>query len=318
MEVELNMRGWHHETPETGGDGVAAALTGLRAVRIAVIIPAGPKDEISDTLDSVLHYTDPSRIVVIVDDASSLNAKHPQLTGTPSDVVVIKAQPARPGKTGGLWVKVAPAYRWVLERYQPGVVLRLDADAVMLGPGLETAAEEAFNRNPEVGLLGSYRVGPDGGRRDFQPAAKQLRREIGSCGLRHPQLRAGLRNYVRLARNYGYVDGEHVLGCAFLLRTEAIRNIHSNGCFSQQWLEESSLGDDHIMSLVTVAAGYKIADFGGPAGPLAVKWRGLPAHPAELLAKGKLVTHSVRSWGELTEREIRSIFANARASSEPR
>jgi hypothetical protein len=69
------------------------------------------------------------------------------------------------------------------------------------------------------------------------------------------------------------------------------------------------------MSLMTVASGYKIADFGGPEHPLAVKWNGLPAHPAELLAKGKLVTHSVRSWGDLTEREIRSIFAQARASS---
>jgi hypothetical protein len=286
-----------------------------RPVRIAVVIPAGPGDDIADTLASVLRYTDSSRVVVVIDDGSSWDAEQAQLTGTSPDVVVIKARPTRPGTQGGLWVKAAPAYRWLLERYRPGIVLRLDADAVMLGPGLEAAAEEAFRGNPEVGLLGSYRVGPDGRRRDFRPAARQLRREIGPAGLLHPRLRAGLRRYVRLARSHGYVAGEHVLGCAFLLRAEAIQSIYRNGCFGQPWLEASRLGDDQMMSLMTVAAGYKIADFGGPADPLALNWRGLPAHPAELLAAGKLITHSVRSWGELTERQIRSIFADARASS---
>jgi hypothetical protein len=282
---------------------------GPQPVRIAVVIPAGPRDDIADTLDSVLRYTGPSRIVVIVDDTSV----HPEPA---PDVRVVKAGQARPGTQGGLWVKTAPAYRWILQNYEPGIVLRLDADAVILGPGLEAAAEQAFRRNPEVGLLGAYRLGPDGGRRDFLPAARQLRAEIGPRGLRRPKLRAGLRRCVRLAREHGYVDGEHVLGCAFLLRAEAIRDIDRTGCFSQRWLEASRLGDDQIMSLLTVAAGHQIADFGGPADPLAVKWRGLPAHPSELLEQGKLVTHSVRSWGDLTERQIRGTFAAARASVE--
>ena len=277
-----------------------------------MVIPAGPGDDIADTLASVLRYTDPSRIVVVVDDTSSASAVHPEL---PNDVRVMKAGPARPGTQGGLWVKTAPAYHWILQNYEPGIVLRLDADAVILGPGLEAAAERAFRRNPGIGLLGAYRVGPDGGRRDFRPAARQLRAEMGPRGLRRPGLRAGLRRCVRLAREHGYVDGEHVLGCAFLLRAGAIRDIDRSGGFSQRWLEASRLGDDQIMSLLTVAVGHRIADFGGPADPLALKWRGLPAHPSELLAHGKLVTHSVRSWGDLTERQIRGTFAAARASA---
>ena len=298
--------------------GVAAPVTQRQPVRIAVIIPAGPRDDIADTLASVVRYTDSSRIIVVVDDSSSSSVSRSELASTSSGVRVIRSLPARPGTQGGLWVKVAPVYRWLLERYQPRMVLRLDADAVMLGSGLEAAAEEAFDGNPGVGLLGSYRLGPDGGPRDFGPPARQLRAEIGARGLRRPQLRAGLRRYVRLARDHGYVDGEHVLGCAFLLRAEAIQSIYSNGCFDHPWLEASRLGDDHIMSLMTIASGYKIADFGGPDHPLALKWNGLPAHPAELLAKGKLVTHSVRSWGDLTEPQIRAIFAEARASADLR
>jgi hypothetical protein len=67
------------------------------------------------------------------------------------------------------------------------------------------------------------------------------------------------------------------------------------------------------MALLTMAAGYQIGDFGGLTGPMALKWRGLPAHPADLLAAGKLVTHSVRSWQDLGERQIRGIFAQARS-----
>ena len=48
---------------------------------------------------------------------------------------------------------------------------------------------------------------------------------------------------------------------------------------------------------------------------MALKWRGLPAHPADLLAAQKLVTHSVRSWADLDEKQIRTIFGQARSRS---
>src|ERR1035438_2433134 len=102
---------------EMGNDADMKIVTKRQPVRIGVIIPASPRDDIVDTLASVLRYTDSSRIVVVVDDASSQSSKHAYLTDTSSDVVVIKAQRARAGTQGGLWVKAAPAYRWLLERY---------------------------------------------------------------------------------------------------------------------------------------------------------------------------------------------------------
>jgi hypothetical protein len=280
-------------------------------VRIAVIIPAGPRDDIADTLASVVQYTDSSRIIAVVNDTSRVLS----FSDLSSDITVLDPAPARPGTDGGLWIKVAAAYRWVIEQFQPGVILRLDADALILRSGIEAAAEEAFARHPEAGLLGSYKVGPDGNPRDFQPVVRQLRNETGLPGLRHPRLWAGLRRHVKLAREHGYADGEHVLGCAYVHSFTAVEKIYRNGWLDQPWMEASKLGDDQIMSLLTVASGYQIADFGGPSDPLAVKWRGLPAHPDELLAKGKLITHSVRSWESLAERQIRDIFAAARTSA---
>jgi hypothetical protein len=284
----------------------------LPGVRIAVVIPAGPHDDVLDTLASVVHYSDVSRAIVVVDDGSQLCRGPGLLKDLPADVAIIKAPAGAVGGQGGLWVKLSAGYRWILERYEPQLILRLDADAVLLGSGLEAAAEKVFSDEPGVGLLGSYRIGPDGKPRDFAPVARQLRGEIGLRGTRHPRCRSILRMFFRLALVHGYVPGESVLGGAYIHSLEAARCLYNKGWLDQPQLAGSKLGEDHIMTMITKAAGYDVGDFGNPEGPMALRWRGLPADPHELLATGKLVTHSVRSWHQLTEQQIRDIFAEAR------
>jgi hypothetical protein len=280
-------------------------------VRIAVIIPAGPGEDVLDTLASVVHYTDPSRVILVIDDSSPLRGNSHRLRDLSQDIIVIPAQGA-PGRRGYLWVKLAAGYRWLLERFEPGIVLRMDTDALLIGHGLEAAAEQAFTERPRIGLIGSYMIGPDGGHRDFSSAAQQLRAETGIRGLIHPQRRSRLRHHVRLARRHGYIEGAHALGGAYIHSHAAVNWICENGLFSQPCLATSQLAEDHIMALLTMAGGYRIQDFGGPDQPMALWWRGLPAHPEDLLAAGKLITHSVRSWQDLDEQRIRSIFAEAR------
>ena len=286
-----------------------------RPVRIAVIIPAGPRDDIVDTLTSVVDYTDPSRVILVIDDTGTLDGRFAQIRDLCGDIIVMTPPDTVPGILGGLWVKVAAGYTWLLERFRPGIILRMDADALMLGRGIEAAAEEAFARHPGVGMLGSCHQDSDGNSRDFSPVARILRAEEGLRGLIHPRRRSLVRYYARLARQRGYVAGEHALGAAYIHSYHAASCLYRKGWLNEPRLGSSKLADDHLMSLMTVAAGFRIGDFGGPEDPLALKWRGLPAHPSELLAEGKLITHSVRSWGDLTERQIRSIFAQARATA---
>ena len=281
-------------------------------VRIAVIIPAGPRDDVLDTLSSVAHYADTSRVIVVIDDDSKCTEHLTSISQRSPDIVLIQAPAGAPGVFGGLWVKLAFGYRWILERYAPEMILRLDADALLIGKGLESCASLAFASDPRIGLLGSYRIGPDGGMRDHSWAARRLRAETGIRGLRHPKARMHLRRYLSLARTHEYIAGESALGGAYIHNYDAANQIYLNGWFNQPWLAPSKLGEDHLMALLTYAAGYHIADFGGPEDPLALRWRGLPAHPEELLAKRKLVTHSVRFWENLTEEDIRRIFKDAR------
>jgi glycosyltransferase involved in cell wall biosynthesis len=288
----------------------------LPAVRIAVIIPAGPRDDLLDTLASVVQYTDPSRTVLVIDDNPALSASYADMRRLSSDIEVIKAPQKAPGAHGGLWVKLAAGYRWILDRCQPRMILRLDADALILGSGVELEAGAVFARDHDVGLLGSYRLGPDGRVRDFSPTGRVLRAEAGFRGLRHPKCRSSLRRLMQRAEEHGYIHGEHVLGGAYIHSYHAAARIYEKGWLNQPWFASSKLGEDHIMSLLTIAAGFRLADFGRPGDPMALKWHGLPAHPAGLLADGKLITHSVRSWRELDERQIRDIFAAARTQSD--
>jgi hypothetical protein len=282
--------------------------------RIGVVLPVGPNDAEAalDTLASALHYLDESRIIVVVDDSG----RHAEFAGRvrqlAPEIVVRPAPPRAPGGFGGLWVKIASGYQWLLERYQPDVILRLDTDALIIGPGLEERAVREFAENPQTGLLGAYRIDPTGQPRDWSWAARRLNIETGPRGLRHPRRWRQLRLFTTLAGQHGYVDGEHVLGGGYIHSREAADDMFGRGWFSQTSFSTSKLGEDHLMGLLTVAAGYRIADFSRPDDPMAVKWRGLPCHPDELLANKKLVTHSVRSWGTLGEPEIRAIFRTAR------
>lgn len=276
-------------------------------------MPAGPGEDVADTLESVRAFTDPSRAVVVVDDSGS-PALAARLAGEP-DVRVVPAPAGAEGSRGGLWVKLAAGYRAAAERFAFDVLLRMDADALLLRPGIEDAALARFAARPGVGMLGSHRIGPDGGRRDFGPAAAILRAECGPRGLRHPGLRRTLRRVRREAERHGYVAGEHPLGGAYIHSPDAVRAMLDAGLLELPVLARSRLGEDHLFAMLTVAAGYGIDDFGGPGQPLALRWVGLPDHPEALLAGDAMVTHSVRSWGDLDEPAVRAVFRAARRNT---
>lgn len=282
--------------------------------RIGVVLPVGPNDSEAavDTLASALYYLDPSRMIVVVDDTGSGPGFTRRVKELSPDIVVLPSPPRSPGGLGGLWVKIAAGYQWLLQRYAPDVILRLDADALIIGSGIEECAIREFGQDPTLGLLGSYRIGSDGGPRDWSWPAWRIRVEAGLPGLRYPVRRWRLRRLLALASQHGYTDGEHVLGGSYIHSFRAADDIYARGWFDLPYLATSKLGEDQIMGLLAVAAGYRMTDFGGPADPMALRWRGLPAHPAELLANKKLVTHSVRSWDTMTEDEIRGIFRAAR------
>jgi hypothetical protein len=281
-------------------------------VQFVVLIPTAPRDDVVDTVESVLTFTTPSTAIIVLDDTKGHGADMNALARRSPAITVLPAIAERPGVHGRLWLKLAAGYRFALEHFTFDMLLRLDADALFVGGGLEDQARQRFAADPTVGLLGSYRIGPDGVTRDFSPAARELAHEVGWLGLRHPPLRRTLRTLLRDAERHGYERGEHALGGAYLHSGEAVREIARRGWFDLPTIGASGLSEDHLMALITRAAGFRIADFGGPGDPMALRWKGLPAAPEQIVASGALVTHSVRSFADLDEPAIRAYFAATR------
>ena len=279
--------------------------------RGVVVIPAAPRDDALDTIESVRAYL-PGTPVLVINDG------HPDLHDASAlgpEVVVLPPLPFPRNVTGGLWLKMAYAFRYVLSNIPCDFVLRIDADALLIGPGLDEVLGSALSE-PGQGVAGCCRVTWDGGRRDFSPAARILAAETrGPRSWRQPALRKALRPLIRLADANGYEPGEHALGCVVGVRFDLLREWQARGWLDDRRFLPTRLGDDHLLGLVARAAGYGIADIGGPGGPLAVKWKGLPASPPDLMASGAMAIHSVRASGEWNEARIRGYFRQARAGA---
>jgi hypothetical protein len=273
----------------------------------AVTIPDSGRDDVGDTIASVRAYL-PGATVVVIDDRAG--PEPPRRLGP--GCVVLPPLPYPRNAFGGLWAKQCYGLRFVLANLRVDYVLRLDSDAVVLGEGLDNVVVERFRADPTCGVLGAYRLGRDGGIRDFGPAQRAIGRESGWAGLRRPASRRALRALLRAAEHNGYVPGEHALGAVVAFRPVMLRRWLESGWLDLDGLARSPLADDWLLSLAARASGYSLGDLAGPGGPVAVEWKGLPASPEALLAEGVLATHSVRSWGGRSEREIRQFFAERR------
>ena len=277
----------------------------------AVVVPDSGRDDLVDTLASVRAYL-PRATVVVVDDRPP--PQRPRSLG-PS-CVVLPSLPYPRNAYGGLWLKECYAFRWVLANLAVDYVLRLDSDALVTGPGLDRLVVERFAREPTLGVLGAYRWGADGAKRDFGPAVRAISSEAGLPGLvLRPACRLALRRLLAAARSNGYETGEHTLGAVSVLRPEMLARCQEMGWLDMPTLAGSKLGEDWLVAMMARAAGYALGDIGGPHGVIAVAWKGLPASPEELLERGVLATHSVRSWRGRSEAEIRRYFAENRACS---
>lgn len=279
-------------------------------VTLGVVLPLGPRSDlgfVGDTLDSIRRHTTASRTVVVVDDSgrqrlgAEVAAHHP-------DVVVLPSRRRPSGMWGGLLTVEARGYaRLLVDR--PEVVLKLDTDALVVGPEPERDALELFSREPGVGLLGSYRVTCTGGTRSFDWPAGLLARETSALrGRRHPRLRRALRGLRAAADAHGYEPGEHCLGGAYFLRGDCLARMHQQGWLGDPVFAASRLGEDHLVGLLVRAAGYDIADFAPDPYPMGLALLGLPLPPAELLARNKKVVHSVRDHEGVRESDVRAAF----------
>jgi hypothetical protein len=291
----------------------------MRHVKLVVVYPIGPNlryEFVSDTLESIAYYTKSDYAVIAIDDSGAnvgarLKDEYPSLH-------VLKTA-GRQGITGGLYLSSSAAFDYALTNFAFSVLLRLDTDALIIGPHAEVEAEAFFRSHPDVGLLGSYRVGCDGNKRDFTPPRRTLERELSLFRtLLEPQKFERfrfLRETVKSAAANGYELGEHCLAAATFFSASCIQSLQQHRLLGRRELRTSRLGDDHIFGLLVMATGLKMADFASGDLPIGVRFRGLPFSPYELIERKKKITHSTKFWQDMNEEQIREVFRAVRAGN---
>lgn len=286
----------------------------IRASVVAVVI-TGPPDNleyVSDTVDSVCHYLGPSRRIVVVDNSQKGNGE--VLKARFPEIDVVKT-PYDYGRRG-LYLTESLGYLHALRCCEFDCVLRVDSDAMLIGPRPEEAAARYFSEHPAAAMIGSWKIDCNGASRDYTWAAQKV---VAQTSLRYLRQHLGqwrgiwlLHRIYRRALANGYDPGEHVMGGAAFLSRAFLQKLARRNLLQRTELIFGELQDDMLFGVMAYAVGMHLADFATGDLPLGVRWRGLPCSPQELIARDKKVIHSTRFWQDMDEAQIREFFRTLR------
>lgn len=304
--------------------------TPRESVDCVVVVPIGPnvaQDFILDTLESVEYYMRKPHKVILLDDSGAGMAESVR-RHFPGCVVLENRE--RGGWAAGLYVTLSKGYRYAVDHFKFRVILKLDTDALVTGPAPDQDAIRYFDEHPECGILGSWRFDCNGDLRSFRKQGRDFRRALRQLPWFRISRRApyfswrrdprGLklaRDLFRRASAHGYQPGEHAQGGAYFLSAECVRRMAHADLLGRTDLAWLPLGEDHIFGLLSYAVGLPPGDFATGDRPLAIRFRGIPCPPQEIVARRKKIVHSTRFWQEMNEAEIRKFFRDLRMAQEP-
>jgi hypothetical protein len=280
-------------------------------VKLCVVLPVGPNNNGTDAIKSIQTYATNSKVIIVVDDSNKPTTKK-SILKVEKNVVIIKAAPFI-GLQGNLWIKLAQGYKFAIENYNFDVLLRMDTDALLIGYYPEKDAINYFKKNPDSGIIGSYRIDCNNQKRSRMLAAALLIKETSVTGIINPELRKALKILLRLARPNGYLYGESCMGGAVFQNYKFTHDMYKKGWLVNNVFKDSKLEEDHIFGLMAFALGYKLSDFVTGSYPMGLRHRGLPDSPENLVKRQKKIIHSTKFWQDEEESSIISFFAKKRA-----
>jgi hypothetical protein len=274
--------------------------------RCVVAIPVGPSaieaERARDAIASARAHEPAVEAVVVVDDGGPGDRSF--------DGCVVLPNPRRGrgyGTLGGTCAATFTALAWARDHAPGAWVLRLDTDALVIGP-FAAAVDAAFADDPHAGVLGSCHRTCNGEARDVSAWASEARRHARVVWTwRRLQLGPSrARALVQRALAAGYQPGTHCIaaGCAI-----APGLIGAMDLDPEPWIR-SRLGDDVLLGLAAAAHGFALRDLHAVFGLHHV---GLPDAPQRLVDRGFAVVHSVKNDPAHAEADVRAFFAARRA-----
>jgi peptidoglycan biosynthesis protein MviN/MurJ (putative lipid II flippase) len=276
-----------------------------RRVRSLVLMPAGPGslDALCDTADSLFASDDGESQVLVIDDWGEDTRAAVLRRRLPSADVIRTPSPS--GGPPALWPMFQRAILFALDNYEFDLLVKLDTDAIITGPGFSSTLARRIHRAPGAGIAGSYRVRADGRAEDHHYHAAILQRER--------RWNEQLDEAARRAEARGWRTGDAVQAGVLALTREACEGMRDDGWLDWNRPWYSQLAEDLLLTIFTVACGYDPVSIGGPGGIVAVANKGLPLPTQQIIDGPWVAAHSVNHGyhGE-REAELRERFREAR------
>ena len=284
----------------------------MKEVEVLVVIPtpASHFDMMLDVIESIRFYVRRTCLIVVIDDSGN-GAVRRMLQEKKVDGPIEVICNDRPmGKQGGLFISFARAYRYCLKNYKFKMLIRMDTDALITGFGLDKQAIDFFEVNPGTGIIGSYNIKSDGTRRRWWQWALVLLYESSPLMPVLGKVRLWVEE-LKKARGNGYRLGENVFGGACILSHSCLAAMNAAGFLDLE--PETRLEEDVIFSMLALASGFRLADFGMPDQCMSLGMYCLPIPKEQIVSQGKTLVHSLKKGldGE-TQQDLRSYFRSYR------
>ena len=278
-----------------------------------MVMPIGPDSScefIRDSIHSFIHYTRSAYKIILADDSHQGIGAAIAATVPGCDVIVSKA---RLGGWAGLYINLSLAFAHALQHYRFKALLKLDTDALVIGPAPEKEAVELFTANPHMGIAGQYPNDYFGNPWDIEwPRRRILNGTRTWKFIKRPFANLALMKLYKQALQNGYRTGESVFGGAYFMSEPLLIQLHASGLLPYEKFRSLNLGEDHLFSLLAKATGFALGCLSAEGMPFGCAWKGLPVSPHQLAQDNKKIIHSVRYWKEMKETEIRAYFSAKR------
>ena len=289
-----------------------------------IVLPVGPNEPLEYVLDdmaAIKYYFGPDHKVVI--DDNSRCGKGAAIQQTYPDIDIV------PGDYVGMWSKlycnIGKSIQHACDSYTFDVLLRMDADALIIGPRPEDDAIAFFKQHPEHGIIGGYQFkyseeavyqGVLGWWPQNISIALQAFNPLSWLVPAWPGYE--FRQVVLRAVHNGYSIGHQINGGAYFMSYACAMRLRKAGVLVHPKLAQLRLTEDILVSILVESVGFSMGNFTlGDDTPFALEWGGMPTAPQELIQRKKKITHSVKSWQDLTQPQIRAIFAASRGQTFP-
>lgn len=288
-------------------------------------MPAGPGEReparVRDLLDALRAWEPAAGPVLVVDDAAQAGRSF----GCAHRFVEVVANPRDGrgvGTFGGVCAATLLGLRWAAERRPGAAVLRLDADALVIGPFADRV-RAALAADPRAGVLGACERTPGGAPRDVSAWAAMVRRHAAPVWLWRaaPHVRqalwgrnAAVRREVRAGlRAPGYRPGAHCMAAACVVAPAMVRAMAAAGLLGDplRW-RDARIGDDVMLGLQAAALGFRLRGMVADGEPFGLRHVGLADTPQALIERGFAFVHSLKNDPHHDEADLRAFFAAAR------